>query len=222
MPVSSFGNTDGYGRGYSYDIRDVVTSSLNRGRRIPRKGKYGYWTGQPGNSTYRIDPALVNGSPGLLDLLTERNIWSIQYVRGEPIFFPFMDKNIGKITLPFHPMERTSQGGSYYLADQQYRELFAGKVGAITDIKQYMAENELVWHECGDGITVIAIPVLINRCFAHTGGIAINRSYRVVTNYIGRLTHKRWKLCPGNERIVSVESYRRTKQAITKKILCDK
>lgn len=47
-----------------------------------------------------------------------------------------------------------------------------GKTFTGTDIKNYMKENKLTWHELNDLTTVQIVPTKINSTFGHLGGIS--------------------------------------------------
>ena len=106
-------------------------------------------------------------------LMRKYRFTHITYSRGEPDFMPFADRTIGVVTLPRVPGERLGATGSYALARQQ--TLRNGRFRDGSSLKRYMKAHDLVWHECGDGHTMIAVPRAINQAFAHTGAIGIAR-----------------------------------------------
>ena len=62
-------------------------------------------------------------------------------------------------------------------------------------VRSYMKQHHLVWHECGDGHTMLAIPEAINQAFVHTGGIGLQKGmqklgYRVCSHGHLALQHK--------------------------------
>lgn len=105
----------------------------------------------------------------------------VEYKSGEPDFEPFEDELIGSVQLEDLPTQRGGRDGSYAIASQ----LAAEKLGITADeVTEYMRENGLTWHECGDCKTMRAIPVEVNAAFPHTGGISIQRSVRAVAEGI--------------------------------------
>lgn len=105
----------------------------------------------------------------------------VEYKSGEPDFEPFEDELIGSVQLEDLPTQRGERDGSYAIASQ----LAAEKLGITADeVTEYMRENGLTWHECGDCKTMRAIPVEVNAAFPHTGGISIQRSVRAVAEGI--------------------------------------
>ena len=69
-------------------------------------------------------------------------------------------------------MPTDREGGTYKAAETA----IADQLGiSISQLRAYMTENNLTWHECGDRHTVRAIPSEINQVYKHTGGIAVQR-----------------------------------------------
>ena len=155
--------------------RSLVDRNVRR-LRVPRKG--GHWSGEEGNSRWIPDrDALcpVGGRRRMTgaQLMRKFRFNCITYSHGEPDFMPFADRKIGVVTLPMIPGERLGAAGSYALARQQ--TLRCGRFRDEADLKRYMKTNNLVWHECGDGHTMLAVPREINQAFVHTGAIGIAR-----------------------------------------------
>lgn len=68
--------------------------------------------------------------------------------------------------------ERNGSQGSYSDAEKE----IADRLGVDTgDIRDFMKENDLTWHECGDLHTIRIVPTEINQVFGHTGGIGIQK-----------------------------------------------
>lgn len=68
--------------------------------------------------------------------------------------------------------ERNGSQGTYSYAEKE----IADRLGVDTgDIRDFMKENDLTWHECGDRYTIRMVPVEINQVFGHTGGIGIQK-----------------------------------------------
>ena len=153
----------------------------------------GSWEGDRGNGSFRIDDAAEityekNGrhtmSGGeLKQLMMEKGGQDfVEYKNKEPDFSPFEDGRIGHVELETFSTDR--EGGTYDLAENTL--LADEKSGFLSkaEIRAYMAENGLTWHECADGKTVRAVPTAINAAFKHTGGISIERSKQAMRESI--------------------------------------
>lgn len=145
--------------------------------RIPHKG--GRWSDREGDSEWIPDDharIYVGGKKGWttgLELRRKYNFNSIAYTRGEPDFFPFADRSVGRVRLESVPGMRRGATGSY--AQARRAVVRSGRFRDEASLRRYMKAKDLVWHECGDGHTMIAVPREINRAFPHTGAIGIAR-----------------------------------------------
>lgn len=152
---------------------DQNVSSLH----IPTRG--GHWSDKPGNSHWIPDDDAVYhiGRSHYLSgkaLKQQYGFASISYHTGDPDFTPFADPVIGPVHLPSIPAQRGwTNGGSYDLAVQSV--VASGAMPDATAVRSYMKQHRLVWHECGDGHTMLAIPEAINQAFVHTGGIGLQK-----------------------------------------------
>lgn len=160
----------------------MVTDSV-----IPKA--YGKWRDaeQPGNSAFELDDAAIityrnkaeqqyasiSGAE-LKEWMKEKyGVTSVDYERNEPNFAPFEDSVLGHVELEDFSIHRDQKEGTFF----QARQVVSERTGmSTTEIDQYMRDNNLTWHECGDCKTVRAIPTVINTAFKHTGGISIERS----------------------------------------------
>lgn len=60
-------------------------------------------------------------------------------------------------------------------------EKIADALGIVSDdVKSYMKEKNLTWHECGDRKHLEAIPSDIHQVFSHTGGIGTEKDFQVL------------------------------------------
>ena len=122
----------------------------------------------------------------------------VRYDHGEPDFEPFehlfseervnafLKKHYGEgrsvkgaaaghVYLDRMPTER--EGGTYKAAETA----IADQLGiSISQLRAYMTENNLTWHECGDLHTVRAIPSEINQVYKHTGGIGVQQDFEAM------------------------------------------
>lgn len=105
----------------------------------------------------------------------------IEYHRNEPDFSGLEDAKLGHAELEEFSANRLGADGTYDLSVRQTAE----KLGwSEAEVRQYMDEHGLTWHECGDRKTVRAIPTEINAAFKHTGGIGIEKSIEAVSDAI--------------------------------------
>lgn len=182
---------------------NITTSSIPSNRiRLPRDGVGGKWENPAmrGNSTWNPNMneipktgkassknfnELISGNInkdysgiGLSREQTERlqhNLGQlgngntgIKYVNNDPDFSPYSA----------HTMELKSRmtgrynGGTSTEADK----LLAEKLGMKEkDVRDWINNNQYVWHERADGLTVDLVSHDINGNFAHAGGISLNK-----------------------------------------------
>lgn len=162
-----------------YVVRSLVNNNVRK-LNIPQKG--GHWSGPPGDSyfildddaQFRIAPNITISGRAIKKLyLSEvEPEGGILYHQGDPDFSPVMDKLIGKVPIEHMPTERKE---SYALATQYVvaQRIMDDKAA----VKAHMEKNDLVWHECGDCHTMMAIPWIINKVFKHTGGIGVTKQF---------------------------------------------
>lgn len=182
----------------SSDLLGSLVGQNVRKLRIPAKG--GRWDGTPGNSRWYPDDQagyyVGHGKYLSGRCLKDKYCFSsIAYRQSEPNFMPFADQSIGVIRLNIRPTERRT---SYSLANDQC--VSNGSFASIAQLQTYMNRENLVWHECGDGKTMIAIPMAINQAFVHTGGIGINKGLEELQNrfrYRGKTVLVRKKIKTG-------------------------
>lgn len=157
-------------------LSEQILSSLycNNIRRIGIPRTHGEWNSEPGNSNFSpYDDAqfyVGHGKKMTGKQLKEKySFTSIAFRNNIPDFMPFANTQIGIIALDTRPMDRKT---SYQLAENQC--VSNGLFKNASDVRDFMKHYDLVWHECGDGKTMIAIPMAINQAFRHLGGIGIN------------------------------------------------
>lgn len=167
-------------------IRDVVDQNVTASA-LPRNG--GHWLDEstPGDTTWVLDDDAeitwqkggnkhtISGS----ELKEKYGIDGIAYSGKEPDFSPFEDGTIGHVELEDFSDQRTGKTGTYASATRAAAETLGWD---MKQVEQYMEDNGLTWHECGDRKTVRAIPTEINAAFKHTGGIGIERSVKAMSD----------------------------------------
>ena len=65
---------------------------------------------------------------------------------------------------------------------------------SINTINTYMEEHNLTWHECGDRKHIIMIPSDINKTFAHSGGIAMQKNMKSFLDSLNSITKSKMTL----------------------------
>lgn len=85
--------------------------------------------------------------------------------------------SVGNVYLEHMDTERNGNG-TFAKANQE----IATRLGiSKTDVAEYMKENNLTWHECGDRHTIRAVPSEINQVFGHTGGIGLQQDLQALS-----------------------------------------
>lgn len=105
----------------------------------------------------------------------------VKYDHNEPDFYIFADKKIGSVYVENMSTERSGGEGTFAFAEQKAAKHMNI---SVNEVKKYMQENELTWHECADGHTILAVPTRINAAFKHSGGISIERSLESVAETV--------------------------------------
>lgn len=187
--------------GVGADIDDVMKSVVDdnvSGLVLPKNGEWSDKT-KIGNSDFIIsDDAEIkwrkdgehfcNGKE-LKEWMKERyGVSSVSYRNKEPDFSPFEDENIGEIKVDKLATDRNGSNGSF----SQAIAIAAERMNmSESELKKYMSENQLTWHECSDRHTICAIPTRINSAFKHSGGISMQKSVEAMgtalNNRYGRL-----------------------------------
>ena len=165
------------------ELKSVVDQNIQP---LTTPKSHGEWLGERGDSEWVMDDEFVpnlNNPEGLsIGEIKERyDFDAVQYKGKEPDFSPFLDEKIGEIELDEFSHERTGNGGTYDLAIQKASE----KTGlSASEIKDYIKENNLTWHECADRKTIQLIPTIINSTFKHSGGISMEKSINALGEYL--------------------------------------
>lgn len=116
----------------------------------------------------------------------------VMYKDNDPDFKPYAVSNDTVTTVLVDKMP-TSRKKSYRLAEQYCAEKFG-----ITrkQVRQYMKENNLTWHETPDRKSIMPIPTEINAAYKHTGGISKQQSFEKLAKSINEKSGGRpLKLC---------------------------
>lgn len=99
------------------------------------------------------------------------------YKNNEPDFELFEDSVLGHVTLEEFSWHREGTDGTF----QRTMEKLADRNRwTISQVKEYLRDNDLTLHECGDCRTVRVIPTYINSIYKHMGGIGIKLSLKSI------------------------------------------
>ena len=116
---------------------------------------------------------------------------TVTYDHKEPDFKPFADPMIGEITVDKMSTERGGGEGTF---DYAIRVTAEKNNMTKEEVKKYMSEHELTWHECADRHTILAVPTRINSTFKHSGGISVQKSIEAMVATIAAKHGKKWVL----------------------------
>lgn len=126
---------------------------------------------------------------------------SVRYTNEEPDFTPFVDNYLGAVHSDKRIYQRNGNSfeeGTFDKANKEVAMRWAMRDGLtkeealnrqieyVNRVKNYMTENHLTWHECGDidNYTILPIPSEINGIFPHTGGIAFSLEFQAMSNIL--------------------------------------
>ncbi|WP_400206915.1 HNH endonuclease [Methanomethylophilus alvi] len=178
-------------RDYVYkNIEDLEPSTDKYLRKNPE-----LWNGDIGNSLMGTDDEEVSA------ILKEYGQEGVRYSNNNPDFRPFTKHYSDKFgyfdgEVPIHSMKadrdsfgneinsrslnRTADPSKDYvttsdLGNFAQADLAMAKRLNTTpqEIRAYMKENNLTWHECRDGVTMQMVPTKINGYYKHEGGVSM-------------------------------------------------
>ena len=155
----------------------VIPASKGRWENEERKGDSAFILDDDAEIKYQNksmnEQVVITGAELKQSMLERYGTDRVFYKGNEPDFSVFEDLRLGHVELDDFSIQRDGQSGTFSKAEK----IVSQREGmAISEVKQYMRDNNLTWHECGDCKTVRAIPTVINSAFKHTGGISIERS----------------------------------------------
>lgn len=77
--------------------------------------------------------------------------------------------------------KRIGKEGTFAFAEEE----ISSQLGiSSNDLNEYIEENDLTWHECGDRKTIRLVPTEINQAFKHTGGIGLQKDLEALVERI--------------------------------------
>lgn len=153
----------------------MLTSVLGENRHLPLDSNRGHWKdGVRGEGIFVIhDDAEFHYNGHTItgaEFKALYGVEGIEYHNSEPDFSPFYMNDPYVDTVVFensisHDREQTHKDALSFLSEK--------KGISKSDIKKYMKQNELTFHELDDRKTVVVIPAWINAIFTHTGGTSL-------------------------------------------------
>lgn len=166
---------------------DPVSQMVSQNVQKDKMPKRGQWEDEskPGNCKFILsdDAEITTSKGGVKQTITGKQlkekygIEGVEYVGNEPDFTPFVDSHIGCVEVEEITSDRQGGGGTFAVAEKAVAE----KLGVPTsEVKRYMEEHRLTWHESADRKRVMAVPSEINSAFDHTGGISKQKSVEAV------------------------------------------
>lgn len=177
-------------------IKKVLDASV-RTDHLPSENNGNWVSGTRGNGKFVLnDSAVIKVKDGIYvtgKLLKEKyGLDGVIYKDNDPDFKPYAISNNIVTTVPVDNMP-TNRNKSYRLAEQYCAEKFG-----LTrkQVRQYMEENNLTWHETPDRKSIMPIPTEINAAYTHTGGISKQQSFEKLARSINEVSGGRpMKLC---------------------------
>lgn len=157
------------------------SSYENRIKQTPANGVRGHWTGERGESIYRLDEPikLPNG----------REIYEITYHNGIPDFSPYAEAQVDIVGMTNQRYGISSQNiiGNFDKADEQLASYWTkikynGKSWSVGEISTYRTQNQLTWHEMNNMKSMQLVPQAVNSTWGHLGGVG---EYNALINLQG-------------------------------------
>ena len=157
-----------------------------RKRNLPG-GDSGHWSGEIGDSVFIVDDKAKFNVGN--EVYTGRQIKDtfgiegIRYKGTEPDFSTVVDNNVGIVSLegdiPSTRRGYEGRNGTYDIAEQEVLKRNP-RFNTVGELRKYMKEHNLTWHECSDLRTIMPIPTAINTVFKHTGGISTKKDKETI------------------------------------------
>lgn len=171
--------------GSSFDstVDSAIKSMLDKSvisDKLPSGSKGEWISGEKGNGVYKLDPNAVF-TCGKVTMtgaeIGEKYGDCVEYKGNEPDFSNVAVNNEFVSTVNVTRMP-TNRKESYRIAEEECAKR-SGK--SISEVRRYMSENNLTWHETADRKSIMAVPSIINAAFDHTGGISKEQSFETVS-----------------------------------------
>jgi hypothetical protein len=94
----------------------------------------------------------------------------VRFIKGEPQFWPFA---IATVKLSAYLDTRYGSAGTMPEADRLLAERFGI---SVNEVRQWINDNQYVWHERQDGRRIDLLSHDIHGNIPHTGGISVNKT----------------------------------------------
>ena len=149
---------------------ELLTTEEERMKHTPRDGVRGHWTGERGNSRFIPDENSERGKE-VKDTLEKYGLDGIEYKDGVPDFSECSEE-----TVEIGMTENRSKNFSKANAECAKKWNECAKDGktdwTANDVREYMKDHNLTWHECPDCKTCQMVPRNIHSYYTHSGGVA--------------------------------------------------
>lgn len=140
---------------------------------LPRNG--GEWTGEPGNSDWKLDPNVEPGdkhgtnpeNKTWEEIMDEYGFDSIPFNDGEP---DFSEVSKGEVEIDDFTDDRDSN------FDQADEKLAEQRGCTPEEVAKWREENKYTWHECKDCKTMQKVPTEVHGNISHSGGVSEYKS----------------------------------------------
>ncbi len=174
-------------RGEADSKSEIIKQFIHQNVQKDRIPQNGTWENpdRPGHGHFTLnDDAVIRTSKGgVVETITGKElkerygIDGVDYIHNEPDFTSFVDQQLGVVTVDEIPSRRDGVGGTYDIAIRCVAERLGW---SKSQVKQYMEEHRLTWHESADRSRIMPVPTEINEAFKHTGGISKEESMEAV------------------------------------------
>lgn len=142
---------------------------------LPRNG--GEWSGEPGDSEWKPDPAVEPGDRHGTNpehktweqIMKEYDFESIPFRDGEP---DFSEVSKGEVQIDDFTEDRQSN------FDQADEKLAEQRGCTPEEVAKWREEHKYTWHECKDCKTMQKVPTEVHGNVPHSGGISETKSQK--------------------------------------------
>ena len=148
-------------------------------KHTPRDGVRGHWTGERGNSRFIPNENSEHGKE-VSDTLEKYGLEGIEYKDGVPDFSECSEETV---EISMTEKRENNFGKADAECAKKWNECAKdGKTDwTANDVREYMKDHDLTWHECPDCKTCQMVPRNIHSYYTHSGGIAERKKNSEVT-----------------------------------------
>ena len=139
-------------------------------KHTPRDGARGHWTVERGNSRFIPDENSERGKE-VKDTLKQYGLDGIEYKDGVPDFSECSEETV---EISMTEKRENNFGKADAECAKKWNECAKdGKTDwTANDVREYMKDHDLTWHECPDCKTCQMVPRNVHSYYTHSGGIA--------------------------------------------------